>query len=155
MLYFYIYIRTHPVHITGIRCDNCWCKQPLLAPSSGFLWQWNDFWFSVVSFLCLYYRSFSMRTAITTSTASVVFAVIALWPMSRSPARMMPCSATTVTVTSSPLNVWPATRSSCQVKGHGRFDLAAESLKLIPFVSSISVFPRCEILPWKQSFFFF
>lgn len=69
-----------------------------------------------------------MRTGITTSTASAVFAAIALWPMSHSPARMMPCSATSATVMSSPLNVWPATRSSCQVKGHGRFDLAAESL---------------------------
>lgn len=61
-------------------------------------------------------RSSFMRTDITMSTASAVSAAIALWQMSPSPARMMPCSAMTATVMSSHPSVLPATRSSCQVR---------------------------------------
>lgn len=70
-----------------------------------------------------------MRIAITTSTASVASAAIALWPMSRSPAKARSCCAMTATAASSPPSASPARRPSCQV-GAGRLERC--SLFLVP-----------------------
>lgn len=83
-----------------------------------------------------------MRTGIITSTASAASAVIAHWQMSLSPARTTPCSAMTATVMSSPPSVWPATRSSCQVKAQGSLAWRNSGVPFMPFL--ISVFPRRE-----------
>ena len=71
-------------------------------------------------FFCGAARNSSTRTGTITSTVSAVSAVIVRWQTSPSPARMRPCSAMTATVMSSPPNVSPATRSSCQVRVDGR-----------------------------------
>lgn len=109
-------------------------------------------------------RSCTMRTAITTSTASVVSAATALWPMSRSPARARSCCATTATAASSPPNVSLVRRPSCQVGAGG---LEHCSLFLVPWCqfglqvqhesstgeSWISVFlPSCHSMERAGSF---
>lgn len=54
-------------------------------------------------------------TTTTTKSVSAAPAAIARLPTNLSPARMKLFSVTTATATSSPPNVWPVTRPSCQV----------------------------------------
>lgn len=63
-------------------------------------------------------RNCFMKIGTTTSTASAVSAVTAHWLMNPSPARMMLCSAMTVTAMNSLPNVLPVTRLSCLVRTH-------------------------------------
>lgn len=93
-------------------------------------------------------RSCSMKIGTTMSTAFAVSAVTAHLLMSPSPARMMLCSATTVTAMNSLPNVSPVTRRSCLVRTHNESDILFQSTRSTLAGLSIDEYEELEAAQW-------